>query len=135
MSKECVRKSKPINLKEDEMADMKDRVRGGMENAADTAKGAADRVKENAQHVADKAGEYASQARDKVAEWASGAGDAAKQAGEKVQRWAGDAYDATSDAMGDFGKEISSMIRKHPLPSVLIGFGIGLLLGRAARVV
>ena len=117
------------------MADMKDRARSGMENAADTAKATADRVKENAQHVADKAGEYASQARDKVAEWASGAGDAAKHAGEKAQRWAGDAYDATSDAMGDFGKELDSMIRKHPLPSVLIGFGIGLLLGRAARMV
>ena len=57
------------------------------------------------------------------------------QAGDKAQRWAGDAYDATSDAMGDFGKELTTMIRKHPLPSVLIGFGIGLLLGRAARMV
>jgi ElaB/YqjD/DUF883 family membrane-anchored ribosome-binding protein len=117
------------------MADMKDRARSGMESAADTAKNAADRVKENAQHVADKAGEYASQAREKVADWAGGAGDAARQAGEKVQRWAGDAYSATSDAMGDFGKELTTMIRKHPLPSVLIGFGIGLLLGRAARIV
>ena len=80
----------------------------------------------------DKAGEYAGQAREKVSEWAGSAGDAAKQASDKVQRWAGDAYHATSDAVGDFGQELTSLIRKHPLPAILVGFGVGLLLGRTA---
>ena len=94
-----------------------------------------DRVKDGAQHLMDKAGDYAGQAREKVSEWAGGAGDAARQAGDKVQRWAGDAYEATSDAVGDFSKELTSMIRKNPLPAVLIGFGLGLLLGRTARMI
>ena len=59
----------------------------------------------------------------------------AKHAGEKVQKWAGDAYHVTSDAVGDFGKEVTALVRKHPIPSILIGFGIGLLLGRTARMI
>ena len=52
-----------------------------------------------------------------------------------MQEWAGDAYDYAADHVGDFGKEVTSMIRRHPLPAVLIGFGIGLLLGRTARII
>jgi hypothetical protein len=37
--------------------------------------------------------------------------------------------------VGDFGQELTTMIRRHPLPAVLVGFGVGLLLGRAARMV
>ena len=37
--------------------------------------------------------------------------------------------------LGDFGKEAAVLIRRHPLPAVLIGFGVGLLLGRAAKVI
>ena len=65
--------------------------------------------------------------------WAGDAQHAAEHAGEKAQKWAGDAYDATADTMGDFGKEVTSMVRKYPIPALLIGFGLGMLLGRAAR--
>ena len=135
------------------MADIKNQLKGGIDTAADRAKtatdrvadvaqgakqeahGTVDRLKDNAQHMMDKAGDYAGQAREKVSEWAGDASDAAKQAGDKVQKWAGDAYHATSDVVGDFGKEVTALVRKHPIPSILIGFGIGLLLGRTARMI
>lgn len=135
------------------MADMKNQINRGIDATADRAKsmtdkaadaaggakqeahGLVDRVKEGASHLLDNAGNISGQAREKVSEWAGEAGDVAKQAGQKVQAWAGDAYDATADKVGDFGKEVSSLIRKHPLPSLLIGFGVGLLVGRAARIV
>ena len=104
-------------------------------NAADDSQGMMDRAKAGASHLAEKAGEYAGQARDKVTEWAGDAGKAAKDAGNKVAEWAGDAYEYTSEKVGDFGQEVTTLIRRHPLPAVLIGFGIGLLLGRAARVI
>jgi ElaB/YqjD/DUF883 family membrane-anchored ribosome-binding protein len=134
------------------MADMKDRIKSGIEIAADKAKNATDRfgdatngarqegqavvdrVKEGAQHLVDKAGDYSGQAREKIQEWAGDASDAARQAGQKVQHWAGDAYEATADTVGDFGKEVTTLIRKHPIPAVLIGLGLGLLLGRSARM-
>ncbi len=135
------------------MADMKNQINRGIDATADRAKnmnekaadaasgvkqeahGLVDRVKEGASHLLDNAGNITGQAREKVADWAGEAGDVAKQAGQKVQAWAGDAYDATADKVGDFGKEVTSLIRKHPLPSLLIGFGVGLLVGRAARIV
>jgi ElaB/YqjD/DUF883 family membrane-anchored ribosome-binding protein len=135
------------------MADIKDRMKNTIDNVADKAKsatdktadaaqgakqdahGLVDRVKEGAQGLADRAGEYAGQARDKVEEWAGEARDAAQHTGEKVQRWAGDAYDTTSHAVGDFGQEVTGLIRKHPIPALLIGFGVGLLIGRTARMV
>jgi ElaB/YqjD/DUF883 family membrane-anchored ribosome-binding protein len=124
------------------MADAHNKMKSGIDTAADKAKNAADegqgmldRAKAGASHLADKAGEYAGQARDKVAEWAGDAGKTAKDAGNKVAEWAGDAYEYTAEKAGDFGQEVTSLIRRHPLPAVLIGFGIGLLLGRAARVI
>ena len=57
------------------------------------------------------------------------------QTGERIQQWAGDAYDMAADNLGDFGKEVTSLVRRHPIPAILLGFGVGLLLGRAARMV
>jgi ElaB/YqjD/DUF883 family membrane-anchored ribosome-binding protein len=135
------------------MADMKDRIKSGIDIAADRAKtvtdrfadagngvrqegqNVADRVKDGAQHLIDRAGDLSSQAREKVQEWAGEAGDAAKQAGEKVHKWADDAYEVAADKVSDFGKEATALIRNHPIPAVLIGLGIGILLGRTTRVI
>ena len=88
-----------------------------------------------AQGLMDRAGDVAGQAREKVQEWAGDARDAVSHAGEKARAWAGDAYEGAADRIGDFGNEVTSLIRKHPLPALLIGFGIGLLLGRTARMI
>ena|SRR5579872_3451807 len=137
---------------ETNMADMKDRIKTGIDIAADRAKNTTDRladatngakqeganvvdrVKDGAQHLVDRASELGGQARDKVQEWAGEAGDAAKQAGQKVQHWADDAYETAAEKVGDFGKEVTMLIRNHPIPAVLIGLGIGVLLGRTTRV-
>ncbi|MDB5308347.1 MAG: hypothetical protein JWO38_2549 [Gemmataceae bacterium] len=90
--------------------------------------GTVDTLRDTAQSVADKAGEYAHQAREAIGDWSG-------QTGEKVQRWAGEAYDVAADQVGDFGREVSNLVRRHPIPALLIGFGVGMLLGRAARAV
>src|SRR5262249_24217623 len=105
------------------MADMKNQAKDAIDTAADKAK-----------TLTDRAADVAGRAQDKANEWAGDAYAAARQAGERVQRWAGDAYDAAADRVGDFGNEVASLVRRHPIPAILIGFGIGLLLGRA-RVV
>lgn len=134
------------------MADMKDRIKSGIDNAADRAKtgtervgeagntarqegpGMVDRLKDNAHQFVDRAGEVGGQARDKVSEWAGDAGTAARQAGERVQNWAGDAYESCAGEVNDLGRQVTSLIRSNPIPAVLIGFGVGLLLGRAAKI-
>jgi ElaB/YqjD/DUF883 family membrane-anchored ribosome-binding protein len=125
------------------MADMKNNVKTGIDDAARAAKTGTDRVadavggnsgtmgqiRDTASNLADRAGDLANQARERIGEWAGNVST------EKVQRFASDAYEAVGDQAGDFGREVTHLIRKHPLPAILVGFGIGLLLGRAARSV
>ena len=136
------------------MADMHSQVKQGIDAAADKAKQATDRVaaavnggqakdkvqdlagqaKEGVRSVLDTAGQYAGQVQDKAGEWADDAVHAAKKAGNRVGHWAEDTYDSVSNVhVGDFGNELTSLIRKHPVPALLIGFGVGLLIGRAAK--
>jgi hypothetical protein len=134
------------------MADnMKDKMKGAIDTGAERAKQGVDRAsdavqgnrgntggimdtaKETAQSAVNAVSDFAGQARDRVEGWAGDVGDAAQHAGERAQRWAGDAYDVTADTMGEFGRELTSMVRRYPIPALLVGFGVGLLLGRAAR--
>ena len=117
------------------MADLKDRMNKAADTAKNEGQGLMERAKDAAHNVAERASDAASTVRDKAQEWAGDARDAAQHAGERVQRWAGDAYDATAEHVGDFGKEVTILVRKHPIPALLIGFGIGLLIGRTARMI
>ncbi len=118
------------------MADTKDQVKSGIDNAADKAKNLTDRGAEAAKSaqgtagsvvdsVKDRAQSVAHGAQQKVSEWAHDA----RQAGENVQRWATDVYD---DNIKDIGRDVTDMVRRYPIPALLVGFGVGMLLGRVA---
>jgi ElaB/YqjD/DUF883 family membrane-anchored ribosome-binding protein len=81
-----------------------------------------DTVKDTAQSAMSTVGEYGHQAREY-----------AGQAADKVQHWAEDAYDSAGKYAGEFGQEMTSLIRRYPVQALLVGFGVGLLLGRAVR--
>jgi ElaB/YqjD/DUF883 family membrane-anchored ribosome-binding protein len=145
------------------MNDIKDRIKSGIDTAADKAKTATDQVargvdkagqhlhqagqqadhqmnkaangstidtvKDTAQRAVNAVGDYAGQAQHKVSEWADDAQNAACEARKQVVSLVGDA----GDVANDFGKEISSMVRKYPVQALLVGFGVGMLLGRVTR--
>lgn len=118
--------------------------RGGQPfSAKPEATGVVDTVKEKAQDLATAAGEYADQAQQKVGEWATtakektrdaahAASDYAVQAGERAGELAHTAYDKTGDAVNDATQEMSRMIRRYPIQSLLVGLALGMLVGRAA---
>ena len=119
---------------------VKDNFKSSIDTFGDKAKGATDsaasvmdRAKQTVGDVASSVADYAGAAKDKVKDLAVDAGDAAKVASDKVQKWAGDAYDATTHVAGDFGREVTSMVKKYPIPSLLVGFGLGLIVGRCVR--
>ena len=123
------------------MATMTEQAKNAIDTSADRAKGAAnaaagtvDRMMHGVGSVASTVADYAGEAKDKVKDLAAGAGDIAKHSAEKVQKWAGDAYDATSHVAGDFGKECTSLVKKYPIPALLVGFGLGMLVGRSIRM-
>jgi ElaB/YqjD/DUF883 family membrane-anchored ribosome-binding protein len=124
-----------------------DQARAATQAAGDNSKetsGVMGAVKQKMHDVADGATELAGKATDKAQEWASSVGDAAVHAKDKAQEWASsvgdaavhakdlakEAASATVDKTGDLGKEVTSLIRRYPIPALLIGVGAGFLLGQ-----
>lgn len=97
------------------MANMKEQVNRITDIATDKARDAAQSVKETARDAADKVT------------------DVAEHAADKAQKWAHDAYEQSSETLRHAGDELTQMVRKYPLPAVLIGLGVGFLMGRAMR--
>jgi ElaB/YqjD/DUF883 family membrane-anchored ribosome-binding protein len=57
----------------------------------------------------------------------------AGQAAGTVRDTAAAAYERTADAAEYAGEELTGMVRRYPITSVLIGFGVGFLFGRMIR--
>jgi ElaB/YqjD/DUF883 family membrane-anchored ribosome-binding protein len=87
-------------------------------------------VKETAKDVAWAVGDAAGQAKDKVQQWSSAAVTQVKDTTQELAT-------ATADKAAELTKDLEHLVRRHPLPALLIGFGAGVvlggLLGRAAR--
>lgn len=133
-----------------------------LQTAKDMAGTAADKAKEMASGAVDKAKDVASTAATKAGEAASFVGDKAQQAtsavGAGMQSLAGTIREHTphEGVMGSASKAVAetlesggrylqqeglkgiaddttNLIRRNPIPAVLIGIGLGFLLARATR--
>jgi ElaB/YqjD/DUF883 family membrane-anchored ribosome-binding protein len=117
----------------DKAADMaKGAVEYGNDEAkkvGDKAKNAADQAGSTLGTIADKAEQYAQEGKQAIKHLASEAGEA----GEKAQKWAGEAYDASAERLDNYTQDLSNMVRKYPVQSVLVGFLAGMLLSRTLR--
>jgi len=115
------------------MVDVREKVKGGIDSAADQAKCATDRtagiagqVKHKAEDAVDALGELATEAKDRVQHFAVDAKD-------KVQQLAEEAYDKAGDKLGTLSHDVTELVKKYPMQALLIGFGAGLLMGRVSR--
>lgn len=121
------------------------------ELAKDAASTVAEKAKDAASATADKAKELASAAGEKANEYAASAGKGIKQAGEAIAKQGpqegmlGDATKAVGETVQKTGayledakldgmaKDLTELIKAHPVPALLVGVGLGVLLGRATR--
>lgn len=122
-------------------------VKSGIDKAADMAKGAveqghdaANKVGDKARAAADQAGSTLGTIADKAEHYAQEGKQAIKhlvseagEAGEKAQKWAGEACDASAERLDHYTQDLSNMVRKYPVQSVLVGFLAGMLLSRTLR--
>ena len=133
------------------MADLKERTKDAIDTAADKGRDFTDQASRAGQYVKEQAGQFASTAVDKAKDMAGTVAGAAGQVKEKVQDWgncAGDsigraaesardvasqAYDRTGEAVKYGADELTSLVRRYPIPAVLIGLGVGFLLARSMR--
>jgi hypothetical protein len=134
------------------MLEMKEKI----DEAARTAKGIVDRGGNQAQAAAQDAGYRAKEATtgmvaavtetvhdmatgaselvgkgaDRAQEWASSVGDAAVYAKDQALH----ATSATVKTIGDLEEDVTALIRRYPLPALLVGVGAGFLLGQVLHV-
>ena len=105
-----------------------DHGKGGGQVASDRTKEATSSVvgavKEKVQDMAEGASQLAGKVKDTTEEWASSVGGAAVQAKDKAQEVAG----AAAEKVGEVGEELTDLIRRYPLPALLVGVGVGFLL-------
>ncbi len=121
-----------------------------------------EKAQEAASNLGQKAQDVASNVRDKAQNFASSASgkaeDALSNVGEKMSSFAGtlrerapregmigQAAGAVADQLetggrylsqhdfSDMADDVSSLIRQNPIPSLLVGFGVGFMLGMAWR--
>ena len=140
----------------------KDQAHDNMERAKDAAGSATDKVKEAASHVGQAASNAASAAGQAAGNVASTIGHKAEDAtaaagrgmqsvGEKIREKGpesgilGTAADKVAGGLESAGKyleeknlsgmaeDITGMIRRNPIPALLIGVGLGFLLARTLR--
>ena len=119
------------------MIDVRTQLKNAIDTLAETAKNATD-------WVADKSNEARESVREHVANTARGIADSTVRAKDKVGEWVGeaavpaavmcsDAVSETKAAVRRANNELTDTIRKHPLASIAIGFGIGMVIGRQFR--
>jgi hypothetical protein len=110
-----------------------DQGKGGTQVASERTKeatsGVAGAVKEKGEDLAAGASQLAGKLKDTAEECASSVGGLAVQAKDKAQEVAG----AAADKVGTVGQEITDLIRRYPLPALLVGVGVGFLLANLLR--
>jgi cell division septum initiation protein DivIVA len=105
----------------------RDVARETVESARDAASGVVDRAR-------DMAGSVADTARD----WAAGAAGAVKDNANKAGEYVQEAWDTGSryvqeHDIKDMTEDVAGVIRRNPIPALLVGIGLGFILGRALR--
>jgi hypothetical protein len=71
----------------------------------------------------------ASGAKETVEEWGSAAAEAAGQARQKAQ----DLARSAAHTAENFGEELTALIRRYPMQSLMLGLGTGFLLAQMRR--
>ena len=100
---------------------------GGTTGQSEEGKG----LKETAQEMASHLGETAGQMKDKAREFVSGVAGQAQETWRSAREGVQERYTELSGRAGDIWEDGIAFIRRYPLASVGVAFGLGCLLGCA----
>jgi phage-related protein len=99
------------------------------EKAHEATSGVVGAVKDKVQDVVTGASELAGKVKDTAQEWASSVGDAAVGAKDKAVELTREA----ASKVEDIGQDVTALVRRYPLQSMLVGFGVGFLVAQVMR--
>ena len=88
-------------------------------------------LKESAQEMASQAGEAASHLKEQAQEFASGVAGRAGDAWDSAREGLQEGWSNISDRAGDFWGDVTGLIRRYPVASVAVAFGLGCLVSCA----
>jgi len=118
----------------------RDMARGAVETARDAATGVVDRARDVAGNVAERARDAAGNVADTARDWAQGAVGAVKdnevvnKAGEYVnEAWETGSKYFQEHNFKDMAEDVAGVIRRNPIPAMLVGVGLGFILARSLR--
>ena len=104
---------------------------GAQQNRGDEGmlSSAASTVKEKAKDLASGASDMAGNLRDTARDWASSAADKAQHAWESTRSGASHLASNVADTTSNAMDSLADVIRRNPVPSLLIALGVGFMLG------
>ena len=115
------------------MSTTTEKVQGAIGDTVHQATDLAGAVGEKAHGVAAAIAECAGHAKESVRQVASHTAESVAHAKDKVVNWAADAAHHPGEYLKAGGNELTSLIRRYPIPAILVGVGIGFLLARVTR--
>jgi hypothetical protein len=97
-----------------------------------------EKAKDMGSQAIEKAKDMGSDAIEKAKGYASDVSEQASQAASRIGTKVGQTYEQGRDyvkerGLSGMGEDITDVIRRNPLPAMLVGLGIGFLLARAFR--
>jgi ElaB/YqjD/DUF883 family membrane-anchored ribosome-binding protein len=121
-----------------------------MDKAKDVASQAVDKAKDAASSVGEMVGNTASNVGRKADDLASSAGTSIKNFGDTIREHApqgmlGDAAKTVAGTTKQVGRyleeeglsgmfdDVTNLIKRNPIPAILVGLGLGVLIGRVMR--
>jgi hypothetical protein len=123
----------PVN-KETPKPGMGDQIKAQAGAAMETAKDLADGAKSKVQDVMEAGTNKAEETKQAAGHQMHAVAGKIRQGSEMLSEKADQLGDYLEDHdLNAIGRDLTNVVRKYPLQSLLIGIGLGLLLGRAAR--
>jgi ElaB/YqjD/DUF883 family membrane-anchored ribosome-binding protein len=92
-------------------------------------------LKESAREMASRAGEAAGQLKDKAQEFASSVQGRAQETWRGARDSLQEGFSTVADRAGDFWGDATEIVRRYPLASLAIAFGLGCLTASALSLV
>jgi hypothetical protein len=118
----------------------RDVARTAVETVRDSATGVMDRAKDVAGNVGDRAKDLAGNVAESARDWATGAVGAVKDSDvvNKASDYVSDALETGSryfqeHNFKDMADDVAGVIRRNPIPALLVGIGLGFILARSLR--
>jgi ABC-type transporter Mla subunit MlaD len=122
-----------VEQAKDTAANVADKAREAAANAADKARDAASAVGTKAENVTHRVGSGMESVADTIRSKAPSGGvlgTAASRVADTLE--SGGRY-LEEEGLSGLGKDLTELIRRNPIPALLIGIGVGFLLARVTR--